>query len=208
MAETTYLNISKTLSHSRANGPGIRSVIWVQGCTIGCDGCYSVATHPHRKVNIVPPEELALWICSLDGIEGVSISGGEPFEQANAVKRLLQCIRAERPDLSVFVFTGYEVEFLQQATDTDVQALLAQIDLLCCGPFVPEKHDINLLWRGSSNQRLIYLSNRYSAKEERNWASDSPIEEVLMADSTLEYTGFKGNDGIIYNHLRNPNLIQ
>ena len=208
MTDAAYLNISKTLSHSRANGPGIRSVIWVQGCTIGCDGCYSVATHPHRKINIVPPEELAIWICSLDGIEGVSISGGEPFEQAHAVNRLLQCIRAERPDLSVFVFTGYEFEFLQQATDTDVQALLAQIDLLCCGPFDPEKHDINLLWRGSSNQRLIYLSNRYSADEERVWVSDSPVEEVLMADSALEYTGFKGNNGIIYNHLRNPNLIQ
>ena len=109
MSDDVYLNISKTLSRSRANGPGSRGVIWVQGCTIGCDGCYSLFTHPHRKVNIVPPQELALWICSLNGIEGVTISGGEPFEQARAVSIMLQYIRTNRPDLSVFVFTGYEV---------------------------------------------------------------------------------------------------
>lgn len=208
MDNEVYLNISKTLSHSRANGPGNRGVIWVQGCTIGCDGCYSIATHPHRKVNTVPPEELALWICSLSGIEGVTISGGEPFEQAQAVSRMLQCIRAERPDLSVFVFTGYEVEVLQQSNDTYVQVLLEQVDILCCGPFMPEFFDINLLWRGSTNQRLIYLSNRYSVDNERVWAADSPIEEVLMADKSMEYTGFKGSTGIIYNHLRNLNLVE
>ena len=208
MDDEVYLNISKTLSHSRANGPGIRGVIWVQGCTIGCDGCYSLSTHPHRKVNIVPPEELALWICSLNGIEGVTISGGEPFEQAQAVSNMLQFIRTKRPDLSVFVFTGYEVEVLQESTDTYVQLLLEQIDILCCGLFVPEEFDINLLWRGSSNQRLIYLSNRYTSDEERVWASDSPVEEVLMAESSMEYTGFKGNSGFIYNHLRNLNLVE
>ena len=208
MSDDVYLNISKTLSRSRANGPGSRGVIWVQGCTIGCDGCYSLSTHPHRKVNIVPPEELALWICSLNGIEGVTISGGEPFEQAQGVSIMLQYIRTNRPDLSVFVFTGYEVEFLQESTDIHVQSLLKQVDLLCCGPFVPEEFNIDLLWRGSSNQRLIYLSNRYTPDEERVWASDSPVEEVLMADSSMEYTGFKGTTGLIYNHLRKLNLVE
>lgn len=207
MKNDVYLNISKTLSHSRANGPGVRGVIWVQGCTVGCDGCYSLATHPHRKVNIVLPEDLASWICSLDGIEGVTISGGEPFEQAEAVCRLLRCIRVVRPDLSIFVFTGYEAEFLQHSTDTHVRALIEQIDLLCCGPFMPEDYDINLLWRGSSNQRLIYLSDRYSVDEERVWALDSPIEEVIMTDSLMQYTGFKGSAGIIYNHLRNLDQV-
>ena len=96
---------------------------------------------PAQEVNIVPPEELALWICSLNGIGGVTISGGEPFEQAQAVSNMLQCIRTKRPDLSVFVFTGYEVEVLQESTDTYVQLLLEQIDILCCGPFVPEEFD-------------------------------------------------------------------
>ena len=71
MSSNTYLNISKTLSYSRANGPGTRAVIWVQGCTIGCDGCYSQSTHPHRKIHLVDPLELAKWVCSIDGIEGV-----------------------------------------------------------------------------------------------------------------------------------------
>ena len=206
MDDGVYLNISKTLSHSRANGPGNRCVIWVQGCTIGCDGCYSVTTHPHRRANIVPPEEVADWISSLRGIEGVTVSGGEPFEQAQAVSKLIQFVSMKRPDLTVFVFTGYEVEFLQESSDAHVQFLLEQIDLLCCGPFIPEHADPNLLWRGSSNQRLMYLSNRYSAEEERVWEAESPVEEVLMIGTSAEYTGFKGSNGPIFDHLRNLKL--
>ena len=93
MSSNTYLNISKTLSHSRANGPGTRAVIWVQGCTIGCDGCYSQSTHPHRKIHLVDPLVLAKWVCSIEGIEGVTISGGEPFEQSEALVKFLLCVK-------------------------------------------------------------------------------------------------------------------
>ena len=206
MTSDIYLNVAKTLSHSRANGPGVRAVIWVQGCTIGCDGCYSQSTHPHQKMHVVNPLDLAKWVCSLDGIEGVTISGGEPFEQSEAIANFLLSVKQIRPELSFFVFTGYELNYLQQSTNISVETILGIIDILSSGPFVAELYDPVLLWRGSSNQQLSYLSARYSLEDESEWSLNSPIEEVFMHNLGFEYTGFKGRDGPIFNHLRKLNL--
>ena len=206
MSSNTFLNISKTLSNSRANGPGTRAVIWVQGCTIGCEGCYSQSTHPHRKVQIVDPLELAKWVCSIDGIEGVTISGGEPFEQSGAVAKFLLRVKQIRPELSFFLFTGYEINYLQQSTNKSVQTILQIVDMLSSGPFVAKLHQSDLLWRGSSNQQLSYLSARYSPEDEEEWSLTSPIEEIFMHKHGYEYTGFKGRDGPIFNHLKKLKL--
>ena len=206
MSSNTYLNVSKTLSYSRANGPGARAVIWVQGCTIGCEGCYSQSTHPHRKVQVIDSLELAKWVCSIDGIEGVTISGGEPFEQSAAVAKFLLSVKQIRPELSFFLFTGYEITYLQQSTNKSVQTILEIADILSSGPFVAELYESDLLWRGSSNQQLSYLSARYSPEDEEEWSLTSPIEEVFMHNHGYEYTGFKGRDGPIFNHLKKLKL--
>ena len=85
MGGELLLNVASTMARSRANGPGIRAVVWVQGCTIGCSGCYNEFTHPHKIESLYTPSEVAKWILSIDGIDGVTFSGGEPFEQAKAV---------------------------------------------------------------------------------------------------------------------------
>jgi anaerobic ribonucleoside-triphosphate reductase activating protein len=198
-----YLNVAKTLSHSRANGPGVRAVIWVQGCTIGCKGCYSGFTHPHKKVNLMSPAELATWVANIGGIEGITLSGGEPFEQAEAVAELLNCIKTIRPDLSIFLFSGYEYEFLTQSTNPNIKQIMTQIDILSSGPFISELYDEYLLWKGSSNQELAYISERYDRSNEYRWIKTSPIEEINMNATSLEYTGFKGKGGDLYKHLRN-----
>jgi len=203
LSASIYLNVAKTLSHSRANGPGVRAVIWVQGCTIGCRGCYSGFTHPHKKVNLVPPSELVTWVTNIDGIEGITLSGGEPFEQAEAVLQLLNGVKAIRPELSFFIFSGYEQNFLAQSTNPNIKQIMAQIDILSSGPFISELYDESLLWRGSSNQELVYISDRYDRSEEVGWSKTSPLEEINMNSTSLEYTGFKGKNGILYKHLRN-----
>jgi anaerobic ribonucleoside-triphosphate reductase activating protein len=207
MDNEVYLNISKTLSHSRANGPGVRAVIWVQGCTIGCKGCYSVATHPHKRVNLVEPQHLANWIASLEGIEGVTFSGGEPFEQAEAVLSVILLTKSLRPDLTIFLFSGFEYESLKSSKHPSIKSILKTADMLSAGPFVSEKFNPELLWRGSENQQLIYLSEVYSPESEQEWKTVSPIEEIQMNSTRLDYTGFKGKDGLIYNHLKGLSLV-
>ena len=191
----SLLNVSGTLARSRANGPGTRAVIWVQGCTIGCKGCFSSSTHQHNANNLIEPTVLAEWVSSIEGIEGVTISGGEPFEQSTAVAEFLGCIRDHNPDLSVFVYSGYTYDKLQNSKDESVQNLLEHIDLLCAGPYVQSLASESLLWRGSSNQELAYLSDFYDNSMESDWLQQSPVEEYHLDGKVLIHTGFNGKSG-------------
>lgn len=188
-----FLNVSSTMSRSRANGPGVRAVIWVQGCTIGCRGCYSASTHPHEASSLHRPSEIAEWLQSIPNIEGVTFSGGEPFEQAAAVLETINSIRGNiRSDFSVFVYTGYEIEFLRKSNDKNVHDLLEAIDILSAGPFDNKLRDETLLWRGSSNQSLHFLSNRYNAFQIEEWSKISPLEEITLRTDSIDFTGFVG----------------
>ena len=188
-----FLNVSSTMSRSRANGPGVRAVIWVQGCTIGCRGCYSASTHPHEASSLHRPSEIAEWLQSIPNIEGVTFSGGEPFEQAAAVLETINSIRENMgSDFSVFVYTGYEIEFLRKSNDKNVHDLLNAIDILSAGPFDYKLRDETLLWRGSSNQSLHFLSNRYNAFQIEEWSKISPLEEITLRSDSIDFTGFVG----------------
>lgn len=188
-----FLNVSSTMSRSRANGPGVRAVIWVQGCTIGCRGCYSASTHPHEASSLHRPSEIAEWLQSIPNIEGVTFSGGEPFEQAAAVLETINSIRENiGSDFSVFVYTGFEIEFLRKSNDRNVHDLLNAIDILSAGPFDYKLRDETLLWRGSSNQSLHFLSNRYNDFQIEDWLKISPLEEITLRTDSIDFTGFVG----------------
>lgn len=188
-----FLNVSSTMNRSRANGPGVRAVIWVQGCTIGCRGCYSASTHPHEASSLHRPSEIVEWLQSIPNIEGVTFSGGEPFEQAAAVLETINSIRENMgSDFSVFVYTGYEIEFLRKSNDRNVHDLLNAIDILSAGPFDYKLRDETLLWRGSSNQSLHFLSNRYNAFQIEEWSKISPLEEITLRSDSIDFTGFVG----------------
>lgn len=181
------------MSRSRANGPGVRAVIWVQGCTIGCRGCYSASTHPHEASSLHRPSEIAEWLQSIPDIEGVTFSGGEPFEQAAAVLETINSIRENMgSDFSVFVYTGYEIEFLRKSNDKNVHDLLDAVDILSAGPFDNKLRDETLLWRGSSNQSLHFLSSRYNTFQIEEWLKISPLEEITLRTDSMDFTGFVG----------------
>ena len=105
--------------------------------------------------------------------------------------------------MSIFLFSGYEYEFLTQSTNPNIKQIMTQIDMLSSGPFISELYDEYLLWKGSSNQELAYISERYDRSNEYRWVKTSPIEEINMNATSLEYTGFKGKGGDLYKHLRN-----
>ena len=192
MTSDIHLNVAKTLSHSRANGPGVRAVIWVQGCTIGCPGCYNAFTHPHEKRTLVTPDTIAEWVSSLEAIEGVSFSGGEPFEQAKAVRETIVAIREKNPHLTFFSYSGYDVEVLQQSKDEEVAGLLDELDMVSAGPYVHSKRQTDLLWRGSTNQKLHYLTRAYKEEQELEWKLTSPVEEFQFDGEIIHFTGFEG----------------
>ena len=186
------LNVSATMSRSRANGPGVRAVIWVQGCTIGCLGCYSASTHSHSAASLVKPSKIAEWLLSIPDIEGVTFSGGEPFEQSAAVLETINLVRKKRPAFTFFAFSGYSYQDLLSSTDRAVTELLHYCDMLSTGPFDVKLRDKTLLWRGSSNQELHYLTNVYQSSMEVQWILESPTEEYSVQNEGIQFTGFGG----------------
>lgn len=199
LEENLFLNVATTMVRSRANGPGVRAVIWVQGCTIGCTGCYNNFTHEHAPKKLSSPKIIAEWINSIDEIEGITFSGGEPFEQALAISSVIELVNSERDaPLSVFIFTGFDFETLCQSKDRAIQRLLSLTDMLSAGPYIASLGQENLLWRGSSNQELIYLTHRYSRSDEGKWLNDSPIEELVMTNNGIMRTGFRAKKGDLY----------
>lgn len=192
MTPDIYLNVAKTLSHSRANGPGVRAVIWVQGCTIGCPGCYNAFTHPHKKRTLATPEAIAKWVSGLEGIEGVSFSGGEPFEQAKAVRLVIEQVKQRNPYLTFFSYTGYHLETLENSDDENVIGLLSELDMISAGPYIHSERQTDLLWRGSTNQQLHYLSDVYGKHLEAAWEKISPVEEFQYDGNIIIFTGFEG----------------
>jgi len=154
-AEEATLRLFRRESACRVLGPGLRAVLWVLGCLRACPGCLVPESwSPQGPESSV--EEVADWILGCPGIEGITLTGGEPMGQARALAALVDRVRSRR-DLGVVCFTGYQFEELRHE---DHSALLARVDLLIDGPYQVEQHS-DLLWRGSANQRLIPLTPRY-----------------------------------------------
>ncbi|WP_242885587.1 4Fe-4S single cluster domain-containing protein [Actinomadura litoris] len=161
-------------------GPGTRAGIWVQGCTLHCHGCLSRDTWDADPGKEVPVEAVLGWLRSLPGpVHGVTISGGEPFQQPSALAALLRGVRAWRDDhhhetigLDILVYSGYVYSRLSRSAAT--REILGMCDAVITGPYVDRlnpggRHSESgsLLWRGSANQRVVPLSplgrERYGA---------------------------------------------
>ena len=147
---------------SRVNGPGLRAVIWVQGCALGCPGCFNPETHATRGGEIWPVEKLVERIIEISTkevrLEGLTISGGEPLHQHRALARLLQQVR-EKTGLSILVFTGYDWEELKRLKGID--RFLAYVDVLIAGRYVASRRLAQGLV-GSSNKIAHFLTSRYA----------------------------------------------
>jgi anaerobic ribonucleoside-triphosphate reductase activating protein len=134
-------------------------VIWVAGCSRRCPGCIGEPLRDPAAGEDVLVEDLTRRVLSWPDIEGLTFSGGEPFQQAAALAALCDAVRKER-DLTLMCFSGFTLEELRASADPGVQGLLAVLDILVDGPFQRERQR-SLLWRGSDNQRVHFLSDRY-----------------------------------------------
>jgi anaerobic ribonucleoside-triphosphate reductase activating protein len=139
-------------------GPGRRAGIWFQGCAIRCRGCVSQDTwQVPLGEPLVDVDVVIGWVASHAdlGLNGVTISGGEPFDQPEALERLLVGIRAVGPDWDVLVYSGYALSRLRGRHGD----LVELFDAVLSGPFVASR-PTSLPWRGSANQVLTLLTDR------------------------------------------------
>lgn len=145
-------------------GPGVRFGIWTQGCLRHCPGCMTPASQPLDQGYLMDVETLAKKILKTDRTE-LTISGGEPFLQSEQLSCLIDLLHKER-DFGVIVYTGFTCEELIDSHNPSYRKLLDRCDLIVDGAYIQELNDGKNL-RGSSNQRAIPLSERYTgfAKE-------------------------------------------
>ena len=143
-----------------ANGPGVRVSLFVSGCTHHCRGCFNPETWDFHFGALFTgaEEEAILNHLAPAHIKGLSLLGGEPFEPQNqpAVLELVRKVRERYPHKDVWCYSGYLFEGLRDGkVGSHSRELLEQLDVLVDGPFVIERKDLSLRFRGSSNQRLI-----------------------------------------------------
>lgn len=139
-------------------GPGMRFGIWTQGCLRKCAGCMSPNSQALDQGYLVDVDTLANQIIQ-SGRTELTISGGEPFLQAEPLIKLIKKIR-EAIDLGVIIYTGYTIEELVSSDNEHQRMLLTMCDLIIDGAYVESLNDGKNL-RGSSNQRAIPLNDRY-----------------------------------------------
>ena len=176
------LRLARTIARSQANGPGERFVVWVQGCPIHCPGCWNRDTWDPAGGQDSSVAELLTEIAAVDGLEGVTFTGGEPMAQAEALAELATACRAR--GLSVFIFTGYRQDQLKSAAQRKLWDLA---DIVVAGPYVQAQRSFEHAWVGSANQQVHFVSSRYSPVDQQNAVR---AEAHLEPDGTITWTGF------------------
>jgi len=178
------LHIAAYLPRSRANGPELRSVLWVQGCPFRCAGCFNPDFLPFAGGREVAPRDVADWMLTESETEGVTFSGGEPFAQAGALAEVAERVRAAGK--GVLVFTGYDAIELRSSRNPGFRRLLQAADLLVAGRYrseMPGRHPL----LASANQELVLLTERYRGAD---FGGRRRTEFRIAASGAITVSGF------------------
>lgn len=152
------VRVSGIVKHSLVDGPGIRCTVFFQGCPHNCPGCHNPDTHAPDGGTETDVEDVIQTIRKAKFLDGITLSGGDPFLQPLAVKRIADA--AHQMGLNVWAYSGWTFEQLVDGTLGNVTAdAVRSVDVLVDGPFILEKKSDTCLYRGSTNQRLIDVQN-------------------------------------------------
>ncbi len=185
------LRVFKILKHTKVEGPESRYSIWVQGCSRHCKGCQAVHTWSHSGGQLYETSDIIKDILNQKDIEGITLLGGEPFEQAEALGEITEATK--KAGLGVLCFTGNLIENLHK--DKKNKKLLANIDLLIDGDFQIENLDYSRPWCGSSNQKYHFLTTRYDETIFQKYKNK--VEVNIYPNGTVFINGMGDFDDIM-----------
>jgi len=181
------LSLGCFLARSEVNGPGIRAVVWVQGCPHRCEGCFNPQFLHFSPAQQIPVHELVQGILSLPDIDGVTFSGGEPFSQAGPLAEL--GARIQKAGLNVVTYSGYHYNQLATGAGPGWKDLLAATDLLIAGPYIHSLACTDSL-KGSSNQQIIPISGKVAIPAGEGDICGRTAEFTISADGSITASGF------------------
>ena len=153
---TDKIRVLDIIEQTMADGPGFRTAIYCAGCLHHCKGCHNPQSWDMNGGKWMSVDDLFDLIVS-DSMSDVTFSGGDPFYQVDAFTALAKRIK-EETDKTIWCWTGFTIEEIQ--ADPHMAQLLQYLDVLVDGPFILEQRDTQLLFRGSPNQRIIYLKGK------------------------------------------------
>lgn len=168
------LSVHNIIEHSAVNGPGIRFVIWTQGCPLNCAGCFNQATHTFDGGTDMSIEKLATTINHTKGIRGVTFSGGEPLIQSESISKLLSLIDKK---LDILLFSGYSYDEIK--VDSSKMNVLHQVDAALLGRYN------QCLSHPFYGKKLIMRNNRISKDDMKPWLG----AEIIINNNSVQFTG-------------------
>lgn len=176
-------------------GPGRRLGIWFQGCSLRCEGCISVDTWATAKT-LIPIEQLMMKLSSyLPLIDGITISGGEPFDQFEALLAIVVQLR-KKTKVDILVYTGYSVEDISE----QLQQIKPYIDVLISDPFQRQSSQ-TLRLRGSDNQRLHCFSSqaveKFAYYQQAVTTEDKVLDVMFDAEGVVWFAGIPRRDDFV-----------
>lgn len=187
------------IAYSEANGPGARAVVYFQGCTLGCLGCWNPETHVFDTSKEVPTDDIIDWIAGLPEIEGVTFSGGEPLQHPVDLFLIMWELRRRRPELSFGMYTGYTLRELDRGDfrwfangslidgDPQIWAMIRHLlDFAIMGRYNQEKTTSSKPMCGSDNQQVQFFSERYSLED----LGAQVVEFSVDPSGLVQLTGF------------------
>ncbi|MFP4422738.1 MAG: 4Fe-4S single cluster domain-containing protein [Desulfococcaceae bacterium] len=182
------------LPKTRALGPHERFALWTQGCGRSCAGCMTPAARSMDGGFSMAVSALAERILAAEEIEGITITGGEPFLQAKGLVKLIREVRNRR-DLGVIVYSGFPLPELREKKEREsaVRNFLGSIDLLIDGPYLAERDDGRSL-RGSDNQDVHPLTDRYAGIVSEWYGRSRRAAELHLVGEELFLAGIPGRD--------------
>ena len=187
------------IAHSRVNGPGMRAVVYFQGCNLGCDGCWNPATHTFTGLSHEAQDvaEQVVAAHKTQSIEGVTFSGGEPMQQALDLLEAVRLLKRARPEISIGMYSGYTERELdsgrfwtrcgiaQEARRCVWADIKQELDFAVLGRFVAARPS-RLPMRTSANQVLWLFSDRYREEHFKPLEFEVNIESAGL----VQITGF------------------
>ena len=188
------LQVAQIVPCTEAEGPGRRFALWLQGCPLRCPECCNPEFIPFAGGESVTLAAILeqLDAARTDGIEGITLIGGEPLAHAAGAAALADAARDR--GLTVMVFSGYTLEEARAMRDPDVDALLAATDILVDGRYVRELPDTGRRWIGSTNQRIHFLSDRYRA-DDPCWRERNTLE-IRVRGGEISVNGFPARQAV------------
>lgn len=175
------MRIANTVNDSIVDGPGLRFTVFTQGCPHHCPGCHNPDTHDPQGGTEIPVEDLVDRMGRNPLIQGLTLSGGEPFAQAADCVRLARAAHAV--GWTVWTYTGYLFETILAKDDPAWRALLEETDVLVDGPFLEKEKSYELRFRGSRNQRLIQVRESLAQGKAVLWTQPDPLAKFTIPES-------------------------